>query len=511
VTFSGSATDDKNLDYVEISLKNSTTRENLSADGAWSTSVVAGWFRVSPTSGLNTSSYNWSWTTPFPLSPGNYSFAVRATDDEGITTATANQGKLTINAQVPGDAYPDGTITPTGTNTGGSMHLDLAGAASDDKGVTAVRVTLRDSISAQYVQPNGTMGAAYATLDATLASPGATSTAWRLPLDLPAQGNFTVTAFAVDTAGQQDPDTKTATSQWMVFPGDQPPTSTDLLLAPTEGTIFTGARVFVSGRLEDDQQIAQAQIAVVNAAGQYMNTAGGFTSTAESWRTAYLNSPGSAGSNFSYTTPPIPAGSYTVYVRGVDQHGLVTPVANYGVRHVTVAPPASNPPVAKVVVGCQQNVCTFDGRTSTDENTATLTYAWNFGDGTTGTGPVATKTYTRAGTFTVTLTTTDEFALTGTTTTTVTITEPTGNVAPTPVLNPPACSGLVCNFSAVGSADPNVGDTISYAWDFGDKTAGGTASAMAHTFPAAGTYTVTLSTTDGWGRRASATRTVTVG
>jgi PKD repeat protein len=355
------------------------------------------------------------------------------------------------------------------------------------------------------------MAAGYATLDAKLAAPGATSTAWSLPLDLPAQGNFTVTAFAVDTAGQQDPDTTTATSRWMVFPGDQPPALVEGQFSPAEGTTFTGARILVSGRLDDDQQMAQGQVAIVNAAGQYLNAGGTFTGTAESWRTAYLSSPGSSGSNVSYTTPAVPAGTYPVYVRGVDQHGLVTPVAGYGVRHVTVAPPASNPPVARIVTTCQQNVCTFDGRTSTDEDTATLTYAWNFGDGTTGTGPAPVKTYTRAGTFTVTLTTTDEYALTGGTTTSVTITEPTGNVAPTPVLNPPACSGLVCNFSAVGSADANVGDTIAYTWDFGDRTAGGTASAVSHTFPAAGTYTVTLTTTDGWGRQASTTRTVTVG
>ncbi len=53
----------------------------------------------------------------------------------------------------------------------------------------------------------------------------------------------------------------------------------------------------------------------------------------------------------------------------------------------------------------------------------------------------------------------------------MTITEPAGNVAPTPVINPPACTGLVCNFSGVGSADPNTGDTFTYLWNFGDGTA----------------------------------------
>ena len=47
-------------------------------------------------------SYNWTYTTPFNLKPGNYSFAVRATDDLGLTTSSTNQGRLTINAQVAG-------------------------------------------------------------------------------------------------------------------------------------------------------------------------------------------------------------------------------------------------------------------------------------------------------------------------------------------------------------------------------------------------------------------------
>jgi PKD repeat protein len=92
----------------------------------------------------------------------------------------------------------------------------------------------------------------------------------------------------------------------------------------------------------------------------------------------------------------------------------------------------------------------------------------------------------------------------------VTITEPAGNLAPTPVINPPSCAGLVCNISGVGSADPNTGDAFTYLWNFGDGTPTSTASAMTHTFAAAGTYTLTLTVTDGWGRSNSTTRAVTV-
>jgi large repetitive protein len=204
----------------------------------------------------------------------------------------------------------------------------------------------------------------------------------------------------------------------------------------------------------------------------------------------------------------------------VDQHDQVTPVPLE--RHVTVThPPGNQPPVASFTVSCAtSNKCTYDARGSTDENAPTLTYSWDFGNGT-GSGPLPTRTYTApspAGTppgtpYTVTLTARDEWGATAIATRTVTITEPGDNVAPTPVINPPSCAKLVCNISGVGSSDPNTptnGDTITYLWEFGDGTANSTASAMTHTFPAAGTYTVRLTVTDGWGDANTTTRAITV-
>ena len=70
----------------------------------------------------------------------------------------------------------------------------------------------------------------------------------------------------------------------------------------------------------------------------------------------------------------------------------------YSEVNVTVTAPASNnPPVANATVSCDQNVCTFDGRASTDENAPTLSYSWAFGNGRTGSGALPTTTYTRPG------------------------------------------------------------------------------------------------------------------
>lgn len=510
LSFSGTANDDAGLRNVEITLRNSTTRENLAADGSWGTSVIADTYRVSPLD-IQGTSYDWSYTTPFTLSPGAYTFTVRATDDTGLTTSAANRGSLAITAQVPGDAMPNGLLNVTGTSQDVDvLHLDLAGTATDDKGVQGVRVALRDSDTGRYVQPDGTMAAAFATVNATLATPGETSTTWSLPIDLPGPGSFGVEAWALDTAGQQDPSTTGATARYLVYPGDADPTLSDTLSQPTEGTAFAESRVVVSGRALDDVGLSSVQVAVVNGLGQYMSSTGSFTSTTESWRSAFLTSPGTPGSNYSYTTPAIPSGSYRVRVRAVDNHGQVQPVPR-DVNVTVSAPPGNQAPVANATVSCDQNVCTFDGRGSTDESPSSLTYAWNFGNGRTGTGALPSYTYATPGTFTVSLTVRDQYAATGTTTQTVTIVEPTGNQSPTAVFNPPNCSGITCTMSGVGSSDPNIGDTLTYAWNFGDGTAIGTAAQVSHAYATAGTYTVTLTVTDGWGKAGTpVSRTVTV-
>ncbi len=84
-------------------------------------------------------------------------------------------------------------------------------------------------------------------------------------------------------------------------------------------------------------------------------------------------------------------------------------------RNVTVTgSPTSLPPVANFTYSCVENVCSFDGRSSTDETIPTLTYSWNFGNGS-GSGPVPIRTYTSPGTFTVILTVRDENGLSGVT------------------------------------------------------------------------------------------------
>ncbi|QYJ04851.1 PKD domain-containing protein [Nocardioides panacisoli] len=506
LTFTGTATDDEGLSRVAISLRNRTTGEQIGTDGQWSTAT--NWYGFELTDpNFDQPNLNWSWTTPTALTPGVYDFAVSASDHTGLSTSFSDRAQIQVIAQVPGDEPPNGLLDVTGTITGGQeLVLELSGSATDDQGVQQVRVELEERDTRRYLRPDGTLSAAYATLEATLASPGATSTTWSLPVDLPTEGDWRVTAYAVDTAGQQDPSTSGASARYVIYPGDRAPTLTENLLNPLEDSEFVDGKVFVSGRAEDDRSMAEVEVAVVNEAGEFMGSTGSFGSR-ESWRGAFLTSPGTPGSNFSYTTPVIPPGAYVVRVRAIDHHGFVSEVHE---RNVTVTHPPNDPPVASFTVDCTENVCAVDARGSTDENTPTLAYDWDFGDGRGDDGPVRSHTYTGPGEFTIVLTARDEWGATATAEQVVTITEPPGNRAPTAVIHPPSCAALSCNFSSVGSADPDTGDAISRSWDWGDGTPGSTSSSPSHTFPEAGFYTVSLTVTDGWGTATTVTREVTV-
>jgi hypothetical protein len=314
VDFSGVADDDIRLQSVEVYLRNNTTGDALASDGSWGRNVTAGFFRVSPQN-WNTDTYNWSFRSPIALTAGVYDFRVRATDDLGLRSNTARN---TLDVSVPGDLPPNGLLDFTGTDQNIEvLHLDITGTATDDFGVAAVNVTVRDSDTSRYLRPDGTLTTQFATLPAVLGTPNGTSTTFLLSVDLPQAGDWRPTAYAVDTSGQQDTSTSGASARYLVYPGDLDPWLNPNLGSPNEGDTLTGGAIIVGGRAEDDTGIARVEVQFVNSAGLYMQTNGTFSST-ERWITAFLTSPGTPGSNFNYTTPIIPADVYIVRTRARD-------------------------------------------------------------------------------------------------------------------------------------------------------------------------------------------------
>src|SRR5262249_9775653 len=160
--------------------------------------------------------------------------------------------------------------------------------------------------------------------------------------------------------------------------------------------------------------------------------------------------------------------------------------------------PGNTAPVPTFVTNCVALACGTSSSGTVDPNTGdTIAYSWNFGDGSalsTSTSP--SHTYAAQGTYTITLTTTDGWGNAASTRKWVSPLTPAGTLAPVPTFTV-QCTALACLTNSFGTADPD-GDVIRYSWNFGDGTAASTAASPTHTYAVAGTYTLTLTVTDGW-------------
>ncbi|MDH5376902.1 MAG: S8 family serine peptidase [Gammaproteobacteria bacterium] len=161
--------------------------------------------------------------------------------------------------------------------------------------------------------------------------------------------------------------------------------------------------------------------------------------------------------------------------------------------------------------GTEDSAIAFDGSGSSDPDEDPLTYTWDFGDGDTGSGVSPSHTYLWGGAFTVSLTVNDGRGGTDTVTTFAEVTEV--NDPPIADANGPY-SGVVDEpivFDGSGSSDFDNQDgnsandqVLSYSWDFGDSSSG-TGVNPTHSYSAKGTFTVTLTVSDGTASSASTT------
>jgi len=171
------------------------------------------------------------------------------------------------------------------------------------------------------------------------------------------------------------------------------------------------------------------------------------------------------------------------------------------------------PPVASLVAapltGLKPLPVNFNATASSDPEGGPLTFEWVFGDGATGTGPIVNHTYANAGIYTAELTVIDNMGNSDMASATITVTAP--NLPPTVLPTATPSSGappLNVAFTA-GASDPE-GQPLSYSWSFGD---GGTSTLAdpVHSYIAAGTYTATVTVSDGVNLPVSSSLTISVG
>lgn len=153
------------------------------------------------------------------------------------------------------------------------------------------------------------------------------------------------------------------------------------------------------------------------------------------------------------------------------------------------------PIVSLQVSGTQKtgHVLAFDGSGSYDPEGEAITFLWDFGDGQTATESTVEHAYSSTGDYVVTLTVSDgEVSAQSSTTLTMALNlPPTAHAA----VSRKSSDCMTVVASAEGSQDPD-GDILSYHWDFGDGTTG-TGIVAEHIYETSGTYSVTLTVSDG--------------
>lgn len=185
----------------------------------------------------------------------------------------------------------------------------------------------------------------------------------------------------------------------------------------------------------------------------------------------------------------------------------------------------NTPPIASLTAtptkGPAPLAVTFDASGSSDPDGDTLSYSFNFGDGSSPvsqTTPTVNHTYQTAGNYAAGVTVTDSHGLTATRGVTITVQAGGGGgggTAPTASLTASPASGappLQVSFDASGSTAPSGASLQRYRFDFGDGSSpvSQTTPTVKHTYQKVGSYAASVTVTDSNGHTASAATTVTV-
>ena len=208
----------------------------------------------------------------------------------------------------------------------------------------------------------------------------------------------------------------------------------------------------------------------------------------------------------TYTAPvTISSGSHTLEHRATDVAGNVSAVGS-----ATYTIQSGGAPVIEAFADPATGSAPLDVHFTVDgidpDGGAALRYRWTVA-GDTVLGSSFDWTFTTPGVHIVTVTATDDEGTTATDEITVTVTE-AGGAAPTVEASADKTSGpapLEVAFSADGSDD-----VVTYHWDFGDGTGTSLDQNPTHRYMTKGTYTATVTVTDGAGKTGTDSVVITV-
>ena len=206
---------------------------------------------------------------------------------------------------------------------------------------------------------------------------------------------------------------------------------------------------------------------------------------------------GSSGNGVIVTHSYPAAGTFNLKLKVTDSAGLY----DTQTREVRVYTEGENhPPLAHISlvnVAYVGEPVLLDASNSSDEDIATVVFAWDFGDGTTAKGMIVSHTYGNESIYLVRLNLTDKQGLPGGTELAIRVFVRGSNLPPSAQFtffpNAPR-AGQTVEFDASLSTDEDP-FTLNFTWDFGDGT-GAQGRLAGHAFPNKGEYDVKLRVRD---------------
>ncbi len=452
-----------------------------------------------------------------PATPGVLTFALTVTDAEGLVNAAPDSVVITVtDTPIVGLNAVNSSPTTLGQNTfftatAVGQNIVYSWAFGDGQTATGATVshlyTAAGNYTAIVTATNGA-GSVTATTQVTITNLAPAANAG------PDQTATVGTGVTLDGRGSSDPDGHMPlTYGWSQTGGPAvvlsgATTAQPTFTAPGTPAVLTFTLTVTDARGAADSTpdsvvitVTDSAITGVTAVNSSPTTLGQttfFTATASGSNIVYswAFGDGQSGSGATASYLYAAAGSYTATVTATNGAGVVTATTRVTITNLAAVADAG--PDQAVTVG---SGVTLDGRGSSDpDGHLPLAYGWSQTGGpavllsdVTAAQPVFTATATPA-VLTFTLTVTDARGLADGTPDSVVIT-----VTDTPIVDPAAANsspttlGQNTFFTATAS-----GSNIVYSWAFGDGQTGSGAT-TSHLYAAVGSYTATVTATNGTG------------
>ena len=274
-----------------------------------------------------------------------------------------------IRPTLADNVEPDATVeVPAARATVDGPTVTITGAATDNVGVAAMAVAVRNVDTGGWLRRDGTLGA-FQFIEATVDDPGATATSWSFSTTLP-DGRWAVTPRAEDTSGNRD-STRSQHRFDVAATVDDTVEPDGTITSPATGQTLASEAITVTGTASDNVAVASVEIVVKNRdTGQWLRTDG--TLGAFQWLSTTLVDPGEVTTDWSADLN-LGAGRWAVVARVTDQAGNADPLKPRSQFKIDLAVPDSVAPTTTITAPTHRQTLTDQTITVTgaaDDNVA---------------------------------------------------------------------------------------------------------------------------------------------